>query len=240
MGSTGSGGKKSTSAINLAGLSETDQLNKIIQLQQQMGQTGLEAGDPNESPNGKLYVNTGKAWVINTYLNSDGKTMDTPGTDWDDLISESWVKDAIKKIDGGMKPMAQDIQVSRFIDGDQLGKMLGMGGTNNSTVDKLIEALENKSEHPIVNKKFKDVLANADYTQKAYTSTTYSGKHGSYGSYPVKLDIVIKKGTPTIITSNYNEHEILVGRNQKYNFGKSYKIETLPNGKKQLVLKVTI
>ena len=239
MGSTGSSGKKST-VLDVSNLSNIEAMDKITDLQIAMGQTGFEAGDPTETPDNKLYVNTGKAWVINTYLNSDGKTMDTPGTDWDDIISESWVKDAIKKIDSGMKPMAQDLKVSRFIDGDQLGKMLGMGGTNNNTVDKLIEALENKSEYPTVNKKFKDVLAKADYTQKAYTSTTYSGTHGSYGEYPVKLDITIKKGTPSIVTANYNEHEILVGRNQKYNFGKSYKIETLPSGKKQLVIKVTI
>lgn len=239
MGSTGSGGKKST-ALDVSGLSETEAKNKMIDLQIAMGQTGLEAGDPNLNPDGKLYVNTGKAWVINTYLNSDGQTMDTPGTDWDDLISESWVKQAIKKIDSGMKPLTQDLKVSRFIDGDQLGAMLGMGGTNNSTVNKLIEALENKSEYPIVNKKFKDVLSKADYTHKAYTSTTYSGKHGSYDQYPVKLEITAKKGTPAIITNNWAEHEVLLGKKQKYNFSKNYKIETLPNGKKQLVIQVTI
>lgn len=237
MGSTGAGGKNSTSPVDLVSLPENDQLNKVLQLRLEMGQTGFEAGDPDESPNGKLYVNTGKAWVINTYLNSDGQTMNTPGTDWDDLISESWVKDAIKQIDAGMKPMSQSVNVSRFIDGDQLGKMLGMGGTNNSTIDMLLFSLQNNS---VVEKKFKDVLANVDYTQKAYTSTTYSGTHGSYGKYPVRLDITIKKGTPAIITNNIKEHEIVVGRNRKYNFAKNFKIETLPNGNKQLVLKVTI
>lgn len=237
MGSTGNGKKSTSQVVDLASLPEVDQLNKIMQLQVEMGQTGFEAGDPNESPNGKLYVNTGKSWVINTYLNSDGKTMDTPNTDWDDLVSESWVKDAIKKIDAGMKPMSQSVQTSRFLSANAASKMLGIQITDNF-INALAEGKGVGAKE--LKKNFADMLGGLDYTHKAYTSTTYSGKHGSYDKYPVKLNMVIKKGTDAIVTNNHKEYEIVVGRNKKYNFTKKFHVESLSNGKKQLVIDVVI
>ena len=124
MGSTGNniGSGGASGALSFDGLSDYDVLQKIYQLQSEMGQTGYEAGDPNTNPNNKLYVNTGKAFNINAYLLSDGKTYDSDKTDWGNYIDKAWIKNAINKIDSGMKPLSQSINVGRFMDAEGLGK----------------------------------------------------------------------------------------------------------------------
>lgn len=239
MGSTGKRREPSadtTSVLDLLSMSPWDSGSEIDRLRDAMGQTGLEAGDPDATPRDKLYVNTGKSFCINTYLMTDGKTYDAPGTDWGGLISERWVQDAIKQIDSGMRPLPEDVKVARFMTGSGLGKMLGMDGLTDRNIRMFIRKLE---RDPSAAADFKEGLRGTSYTHKAYTSTTYSGTHGSYGENPVRLNIIASKGTPAIITANRREHEILLGRGQKYDFSRaSFRVETLPSGKKQLVIDV--
>ena len=150
-------------------------------------------------------------------------------------VTKGWVKDAIQQIDSGMSPLTQSVETYRFVTAEAASQMFGVN-INSGNVNSFMHQLET---NPTTASQFKEVLHNVDYTHKAYTSTTYVASHGSYDKYPVKLHIVAKKGTPAIVTSNHNEHEILIGRNQSYKF-KSYRVETLPGGKKQLVVDVTI
>ena len=242
MGSTGAGKNAggaggAVKGFSFEGLSAQDIDKKIKELQAEMGQNGYEAGDPNASPNNKLYVNTGKSMNINAYLLSDGDTIYSSDSNWNGLIDKSWVKNAIKQIDSGMKPLTQSVQTYRFLNGDALGKMLGLSALNSSTIKNMINTLEGGGH---VKTTFTDLLKNVDYTHKAYTSTTYVPEHGSYGDKDVRLNIVAKKGTNAIVTNNIKEHEIVLGRNQKYQFTGGWKIETTKTGKKQLVLDVII
>lgn len=226
-----------TGIADLTEMSESDRLDKLRELQRTMGQTGLEAGDPDESPRNKLYVNTGKAWVINTYLTNDRGSYDTPGTDWDNLVDREWLDRAIRKLDRGMKPMSEDIIVNRYMDAEAADKMLGLGEVTSDGFNALINLIDRSDSNK---EDFKNLLGGLDYTQKAYTSTTASEEHSSYDNYPVKLNMIISKGTPAIVTSNFREHEIVVGRNRKYKFTKNFYVKTLPSGKKQLVIDVIV
>lgn len=238
MGAVGistSGNSNNTPQLPQA--TEITSQDQIKKLQQDMGQDGYEAGDPNQTPNNKLYVKTGKAFNINAFLNSDGKTINSEHSNWNDLIDMPWVKGAIPKIDKGMKPLSESVQVSRFLDGDSLGYMLPNLGISKSNFDMFVTMLEGGA---ISQKSMQSLLQDVDYTHKGYTSTTYAKSHGSYGDRDVKLNMVLRKGTPAIVTNNHAENEILAGRNQKYNFTGGYKVVTLPSGKKQLVLDVYI
>ena len=187
-------------AFNFEGLSQSEQLAKVKELQQAMQQNGNEAGNPNASPNSRI-------------------------------------KDAIKKIDAGMKPLSESIQTTRFISGGALGKMLGLNVDNNN-VGKFIETIQN---NPEAKQAFTNVLKGTSYTHKAYTSTTYLPEHGTYDTKDIRLNITLKKGTPAIVTNNHAEHEILAGRNAKYDFSKAkWKIIKTKKGKSQLVIDVTI
>ena len=208
--------------------------DKVTELQQIMEQSGYEAGDAETNPSNKLYVNSGKSFNINKFLNTDGDTIVSNHTDWSNYIDKPWVKGAIQKIDAGMRPLPESVKTTRYLDGDSLAYMTDGITGNFSKFMELLDAGKIKGSD------FTKILQNVDYTHKGYTSTTYEPKHGSYDNRDIRLNMVLQKGTPAIITNNHKKHEILAGRNQKYNFTGGWSIETTPSGKKQLVLDVYI
>lgn len=209
----------------------------IRALQQAMGQTGYEAGDPNAAPRNKLYVNTSKAFNINAYLNSDEQTIHHPASQWDSLgYTKRMVKNDIARIDSGMKPLSENIRTYRFVDAESLGRIIGAPNVNDRTINAIIDQVKN---NPSFRDNFSKGLQSVDYTQKAYTSTTYVSEHGTFDQYPVMLNIVGRKGTDAIITNNHAEHEILFGRKKKYNFTGGVSVRT-HNGRSQLVIDVYI
>ena len=222
-----------TAVTSLPSAMEITSQDQIKQLQQEMGQTGMEAGNPNETPNGKLYAKTGKAFNINAFLNSDGATILSDYSNWNGLVDKPWVQNAIKQLDKGMKPLSQAVQVSRYVDGDSLGYMVPGMGVDKSNFNTFLGKLESGEISP---KAFQTALKDVNYTHKGYTSTTYEKSHGSYGGRDVRLNIVMRQGTPSIVTNNHAEHEIVAGRNLPYHFTGGYHVDTLPSGKKQLVL----
>ena len=238
MGSVGANKNTAPKPFSFEGLSSGEIKDKISELQGEMGQTGYEAGNPNTNPDNKLYVNTGKSMNINAYLLSDGKSFYSDGSNWNNLISEPWIKNAIKQIDKGMKPLSQDIQTYRFLNSPAFGKMVGLNGLKGEeSMNKFFNQLENSEK---IKNDFTNLLKNVDYTHKAYTSTTYVPEHGTYGDKDVRFNIIGQKGTNAIITNNHKEHEILFGRNVKYQFTGGWHIETSKGGKKQLVIDVRI
>lgn len=233
MGAVG----KSTAEPKLPDAVKITSQEQIKQLQKDMGQTGFEAGDPNQTPNSKLYVKTGKAFNINAFLNSDGATILSSNSNWNGLVEKPWIQNAIQQIDKGMKPLTESVQVSRFLDGNSLGYMIPNMGVNKGNFNEFVSKLESGEISP---KTFQTALKDAEYTHKGYTSTTYTQQHGSYGSRDVRLNMVMQKGTPAIVTNNHAENEILGGRGLQYHFTGGYRIETMPSGKKQLVLDVWV
>lgn len=210
----------------------------IARLQRAMGQTGYEAGDPDARPRDKLYVKSSKAFNINAYLLSDGETIHSPYSDWDSLgYTESDIRRAISQIDSGMKPMSESIVTYRYLDGDALGKMVGDERIAATGIKRFLTKLSKSKD---ARDSLGEALKNTDYVHKGYTSTTYVDSHGSYDSRPIKLEMVIDRGSPAIITNNHAEHEILVGRNAKYRFTGEVRVDEDLSGRKQLVIRVHV
>lgn len=215
MGSIGA--NTSTASLPTATkLTESD----AMKLKESMGQTGDEAGNPFTNPNSKLYANSGKAFNINAYLNSDGETIHSEMTDWDKYISKTWVKNAITTMDKGMKPLPQSITVTRFVDANAVEKMTGL-----KINDSVIQQLETNKA---LGKELSTALKNLNYVHKGYTSASYVDSHPSYGDYPVALNMVMRQGTKAIVTNNTPEHEIIGSRGAKYNYTGGFTIREVP------------
>ena len=207
-------------------------------LQQAMGQTGYEAGDPNASPDNKVYVKTSKSFNINAYLRSDGKSIAAPqNSQWDQLgYTKADAARAIRQIDAGMRPLPEDIQLTRFVGGGALGAILGNPKITSANVGRVISSLST----PAGRAKFAAALQAASYTEKAYTSTTYVQSHPAFDVRRVRLNIVARKGTPAIATNNHAENEILLGHGLKYRFTGGFRVIRTPKGVDQLVIDVEI
>jgi hypothetical protein len=239
MGSTGSSISKTSTSVTGTVITRND----ISTLQRQMGQTGDEAGVPNPLGGGraKLYVNTSKAFNINYYLMTDGKSIDSPLSNWQNLgYTKRMVKNDIAKIDAGMKPLSQSVQLTRWVSGDALGSMMGTNSVNSSNISTIISKLETDKSF---GKNFSSMLKGTDYTQKSYTSASYKDTHSTFDKAPVKFNMVMRKGTNAIVTNNHAEAEVLGARNSKYNFTGNWRVvETTPTStgrkQKQLVIDV--
>lgn len=211
----------------------------VAGLQQQMGQTGFEAGDPNVAPQNKVYVKTSKSFNINAYLRSDGQTVhDASGnSDWEWYgYTTADAARAVRQIDAGMKPLPESIRLTRFVGGDALGAMLGNPRITRSNVGRIIQSIKT----PAGAAKFAAALRNADYTEKAYTSTTYIDDHPSFGTRQLRLRIVARKGTKAIVTNNHAEAEVLLGRGAHYRFTGGFRVVRTPQGVEQLEIDVEI
>lgn len=196
---------------------------EIEAMRRQMGQTGLEAGDPNASPNWrKLYANTSKSFNINMYLNSDGTTIEHPNSNWTHNYPRPYTmqmaKNDIARIDRGMKPLTRDVNTVRYTDGVGLSYILGMGGQR-VDVDALMRGVKSG------NTSLGTALKNANYVQKSYTSVSYDPNRNAYRDMPVRLEIKMRKGTKAIITSNKAESEIMGAHHLKYNFTGNVRVE---------------
>lgn len=204
---------------------DINSLQDVKALQQQMGQTGDEAGLVHpQFFSQKLYVATSKSYNINYYLNSDGKSIDSPISNWQNLgYTKNMVKNDIAKIDSGMKPLPRDIHLTRYVNASALSNMLGSSGIDDKNIGSIVSRM--KSESNFMNA-FQKRLTTTDYTAKAYTSASYVRAHGTFDSMPIRLNIVAKKGTNAIVTNNHREHEIVLGRGQAYKF-KGARVESV-------------
>jgi len=211
----------------------------VAALQRRMGQTGFEAGDPNASPDEKVYVKTSKAFNINAYLRSDGQTVhDASGnSQWEHYGYT--VRDAaraVAQIDRGMKPLPEGLRLTRFVGGSALGAILGNPRINNTNVGRIIQSIKT----PAGAAKFAAALRAADYTEKAYSSTTYLQTHPAFENRQLRFNVVARKGTPAIMTSNHAENEVLIGRGVHYNFTGNFRVVRTSQGVDQLVIDVEI
>ena len=57
----------------------------------------------------------------------------------------------------------------------------------------------------------------ASYSDKGFTSVSAIKTENAFKNRPIHLEIRAKKGTKAIVTSNFEESEIILGRNQKMN-----------------------
>lgn len=211
----------------------------IDRLQRAMGQTGLEAGDPNAPTSRKVYVNTSKSFNINAYLRSDRTSIHDPSgnSQWEYLgYTTADAARAVRQIDSGMKALPYDIALTRFVGGDALGSMLGNPRITKANIGRIIQSIKT----PQGAAKFAAALTAADYTEKAYTSTTYLQSHPAFDTRQLRLNIVAKKGTKAIATSNHNENEILLGHGLKYKFTGGFRVVRTPKGVEQLEIDVEI
>lgn len=211
----------------------------VARLQRAMGQTGYEAGDPNTSPQNKVYVKTSKSFNINAYLRSGMTSVHDPSgnSQWEHLgYTTRDAARAVRQIDAGMKALPESIRLTRFVGGSALGAILGNPRITSTNIGRIIQSIKT----PQGAAKFAAALRAADYTEDAYTSTTYLQTHPSFDTRQLRLNVVARKGTKAIVTSNHAENEVLLGRGVKYNFTGGFRVVRTPKGVEQLEIDVVI
>lgn len=160
----------------------------------EMGQDGSE---------GEGYVSTSRSWAVNAYLRTDGDmTAAKNASCWS--LTESDIKQTIRRMDSQMKPLTRNIQAVRFV-GPEMLKELGVPSNTQVT-----SATANDIQKMIQ----KGALT--DFTPKAYSSFSTDAKKNVFTSKRIKINYKISKGTPCIMTANSTESEGILGRGVKH------------------------
>lgn len=159
------------------------------QMRVRMGQRGTE---------GAGFVQTSKSWNINAFLRGDPDFNDASG--WD--MSETEIMRTVRRMDAGMRPLPETIQTVRFVDGFFLEGI----GVDGRIGDRTTSAVRRRFQN------------DKTLTTSAFTSVSTDVRQNVFTGRPVKLNVTVKKGAKAIITTNQQESEIVLGRNQKWTF----------------------
>lgn len=160
----------------------------------EMGQDGTE---------GKGYVHTSRAYVINRYLRNGGDFEDAleaaPG--WGNWFTESEARHTIKTMDSKMKPLTRNLQGVRFVGTSFLASL---GLSEDAPLGVAAEILKTRIS-----------LGHAEFSDKGFSSFSTNVEKNYFTSRPIKINYSINKGTKTIMTANHEESEGIIARGVK-------------------------
>lgn len=157
----------------------------------EMGQNGSE---------GKGYVHTSRAYIINRYLRNGGDFEDAveAAMGWWNLFTESQAKNTIQRMDSQMKPLTRNIQGVRFVGNNFLASLGLPEDTPISTAAQILQT--------------RIAAGNGSFNDKGYTSFSTDVGKNYFTARPVKVNYKISKGTKAIMTANHEESEGIIAR----------------------------
>lgn len=133
---------------------------------------------------GEDYVGKAQSMDINRALRND--------------FVPSRFESVVDRMDSAMKPLGEDIQLTRYVDTSYFRDILG---GNLNSIDA--SALRSSNVGKIVQ-------------EKAYMSTSYDATSNVFTSYPVKMNISAPSSTKAFVTNNHFESEVILARNTRY------------------------
>lgn len=160
----------------------------------EMGQTGNE---------GKGYVHTSRAYVINRYLRNGGDFEDAlnAAMGWSNWFTESQANSIIKTMDKQMKPLTRNLQGVRFVGSSFLDSIGLPADTSLETAASILKS--------------RISLGQAEFSDRGFSSFSTNVEKNYFTSRPVKINYSISKGAKTIMTANHDESEGILARGTK-------------------------
>ena len=227
----------------------TMSLAEEAQLRRQMGQTGDEAGRTGVFPMNKDYVASSKSFNVNYYLEHMGQNgIIVPYRDANGNFISSWhrhglmednpsnphmgVKQIIRNMDSGAKPLPQAINVARAESSAQTLQSFG--------INKSMAELSKMTPAQLQRE-----LYGAGRVSRSYLSvmTNETGNRNTgFKQRDVLIEYTVNKGVHGIMTNNTAEREFIVGRgyDQKITGARWERVNVGGTWENKLVLSVKI
>ena len=211
------------------------------QLRRDMGETGDEAGRVNVMPFMKTYVATSKSYNINYYLEHDQQSIVCPYRDQDGNFISNWhrhgltesdIKNTIRTMDAGAKPLTRTINTVRCESSSQTLSQFG--------ITQSMKELSKMSPAELTK-----ALYGRGRASKAYISTTTNetgNRNTGFKGRDVLIEYTISKGVHGIMTNNTAEREFIVGRgyDQKVTGARWENVNVGGKTERKLVLSVKV
>lgn len=112
----------------------------------------------------------------------------------------------IQTMDKNMQPLDGDIQVTRWVDEEYLHAVLRSAGVEREAgemTSKDVELIKSK-------------LLDSNIQESGFISTSYDESKSLFDGRPIRLNLLVKKGTKAIFSPLGNEAELTISRNSSY------------------------
>lgn len=155
------------------------------------------------------YVRTPNSFRINEKLRNN------PGAKIEDLFKDPFDLRTVRDLDSAINKntLNQNVLLTRNVGLDYLMSTLNLSPND---IQDIYNQIGNTNSYELMLKTLNDRFTNKKVTEDAFLSTSGNSSLNVFSNNPVRLEIKVPKGTKALVTKNFMESEVILGRGTKY------------------------
>lgn len=155
------------------------------------------------------YVRTPNSFRINEKLRNN------PGAKIEDLFKDPFDLRTVRDLDSAINKntLNQNVLLTRNVGLDYLMSTLNLSPND---IQNIYQSIKDESSYKADLKWLNDRFKNKKVIEDAFLSTSGNSSLNVFSDKPVRLEIKVPKGTKALVTKNFMESEVILGRGTKY------------------------
>lgn len=155
------------------------------------------------------YVRTPNSFRINEKLRNN------PGAKIEDLFKDPFDLRTVRDLDSAINKntLNQNVLLTRNVGLDYLMSTLNLSPND---IQDIYNQIGNTNSYELMLKTLNDRFKNKKVIEDAFLSTSCNSSLNVFSNNPVRLEIKAPKGTKALVTKNFMESEVILGRGTKY------------------------
>ncbi len=155
------------------------------------------------------YVRTPNSFRINEKLRNN------PGAKIEDLFKDPFDLRTVRDLDSAINKntLNQNVLLTRNVGLDYLMSTLNLSPND---IQNIYPSIKDESSYKADLKWLNDRFKNKKVIEDAFLSTSGNSSLNVFSDKPVRLEIKVPKGTKALVTKNFMESEVILGRGTKY------------------------
>ncbi len=155
------------------------------------------------------YVRTPNSFRINEKLRNN------PGAKIEDLFKDPFDLRTVRDLDSAINKntLNQNVLLTRNVGLDYLMSTLNLSPND---IQDIYNQIGNTNSYELMLKTLNDRFKNKKVIEDAFLSTSCNSSLNVFSNKPVRLEIKAPKGTKALVTKNFMESEVILGRGTKY------------------------
>lgn len=155
------------------------------------------------------YVRTPNSFRINEKLRNN------PGAKIEDLFKDPFDLRTVRDLDSAINKntLNQNVLLTRNVGLDYLMSTLNL---SQKDIRDIYNQIGNINGYELMLKTLNDRFVNEKVIERSFLSTSGNSSLNVFSDKPVRLEIKTPKGTKALVTKNFMESEVILGRGTKY------------------------
>ena len=143
------------------------------------------------------------------------KLRNNPGAKIEDLFKDPFDLRTVRDLDSAINKntLNQNVLLTRNVGLDYLMSTLNLSPND---IQDIYNQIGNTNSYELMLKTLNDRFKNKKVIEDAFLSTSCNSSLNVFSNNPVRLEIKAPKGTKALVTKNFMESEVILGRGTKY------------------------